>query len=55
MKQQDTPPSGTASTFTSTPGKTQKALPAPESRSFFDDQYEVEEVDDMEVEMARRI
>ena len=46
MKPQGTPHSDSTSTFTQSPGKTQKALPAPGMESFLQAQYEVEEPDD---------
>lgn len=54
----ETPHSDTASTFTSSTGKSPKALPAPPSESWqghgaqFHGEYEIEEVDP-DFEMAR--
>ena len=44
-------PDSVSSEF-ATPGKTQKALPAPENKPFFQTMYEVEEDEDKDVEMA---
>ena len=49
----ETPPSGSGSTFTSTPGKPLQALPAPRIDPMFQAEYEIEEVDDKDVVMTR--